>query len=224
MRPVERTPSVTLSLSYAETETRTAPSGHNEPNGPSVKNEHGVIERKLARKRRKILAVVMATFVLQGVVTAWAIYQLETSRQWDPLGDYPEQQADPEVTVPDGSLTATVHVDAVKCAHKTVGVTRSSSWVSTEPPGSQIPTFASAGATIRDKGCVTSHYENVIPPDVISRTRLLGGRVTWRITGVELPVDADRTGVPSVWRTTPILVVAEGSDPLLCPVTASRGC
>lgn len=183
-----------------------------------------VTDPRAARKKKRILWFVLAAFLIQGAITAGAVYQVIESRTWDPLGDYPEQQADAEVIVPDGATTAIVHVTATKCANERVGVSGNSSWVSAIPPGLQVPVTATGGAAIREKGCTTFQYENIVPPEVIVQTRQLGGEVTWRITGVELPIASDRTGVPSVWRTTPIHIVALGDNPADCPLAGHRGC
>lgn len=177
------------------------------------------------RKRGRILITVGALFGITTLLTLTfaglnflRLYGAQRAL-WDPLGDYPEQQATPEVHVLPEATSAEIDVVATKCTKKAVAVYGTSTWVSLDPPGAQV-IVATAAVAAREKGCVTRTYHNLIPEEVLTRTKQYGGNVVWRLTGVEVPVEGQRTGVPVQWQTTPVRIEIVDTDGQ--PVTPHR--
>lgn len=159
-------------------------------------------------KRNRVLRRIAVLFVAWLAVTVWALWTLITGRDdpWSPLGPYPEQQAQPVVTVWAGQ-PAVVEVTATKCAEQRVLVTGTQAWVSTDPTGSIIVVPTGGAVSERAEGCKDWTYRDAVPPEVVAATLGFGGTARWRLTGVETPISADETGVPVPWTTTEIEVI-----------------
>lgn len=59
-------------------------------------------------------------------------------------------------------------------------------------------------------GCTTIEYRNDIPDEVVDLMRRQlddGLEPLWHISGVETPIDDDRTGTPATWVTEPFRIV-----------------
>lgn len=48
-----------------------------------------------------------------------------------------------------------------------------------------------------------------LPAEVVAATVAFGGTASWRLTGVETPINADGTGVPAAWQTNEVLIVVD---------------
>ena len=167
--------------------------------------------------------VVMLAVLLLGITAGVVGSVLFASDPWAPLGPYPEQDiiSDRTVEVSEGAGTTTVvplvrsdedvTVEGVKCNDEPVTVSGTVSWVSVDPPGTQIR----VGEGIRDRtaGCHAFTFHNPVPPSVVARTRTLtdqGYQPVWRITGTETPQRPDgTTGEALSWTTEPFVVELE---------------
>lgn len=160
------------------------------------------------RKRRRVLRRIGVLFLAWALLTVWALWQVWSHRdeQWAPLGPYPEQTAEQVVTA-ELDKPAVVHVQATKCAHETTLVTGTMAWVSADPAGRivAIPTEGAVGR--RMEGCTDFTYRDAVPPEVIAATASFGGVATWRLTGVETPINAEGSGVPIAWQTNEIRIL-----------------
>lgn len=161
-------------------------------------------------QRNKVLRRVTYLFAGWAVLTAWALWAIWQHRddEWAPLGNYPEQVADPVVRV-QLDEPATVSVKAVKCADESVLVTGTMAWVSSDPAGRvvAIPTDGAVGR--RTEGCMEFTFRNELPAEVVAATVAFGGTASWRLTGVETPINADGAGVPAAWQTNEVLIVVD---------------
>lgn len=159
-------------------------------------------------KRNKVLRRIGLLFAVQAVIMAWALWAIWQHRgdEWAPLGPYPEQVAEPEVTAK-LDAPAFVHVQATKCAHETTLVTGTMAWVSSDPAGRIIAIPTEGAVDRRMKGCTDFSYRDAIPPEVVSATASFGGVATWRLTGVETPINADGSGVPVAWQTNEVRII-----------------
>lgn len=157
----------------------------------------------MAGGRWAVVAAVAAA-VAASTVTWWLM-----SQSFDPLGDYPPQDviADERHGVPTVTAADDVHVVGIKCneSDAPVQVAGHAAWQSVDPPGTVIT--VGEGTAIREPGCERFEFVNPVPPDVLARTRELGGRVLWRITGTETPIRGDGIrGVPRTWTTETLAV------------------
>jgi hypothetical protein len=100
-------------------------------------------------------------------------------------------------------LEGLITVEAVKCAREQVQVRGVLSWQAMDPPGSVID--VGSGVAERTEGCETFTFENPIPVEVREaiEAQHSAGIVApvWRMTGIEVPFDGDREGVPRTWVT-----------------------
>lgn len=163
-------------------------------------------------KRRRFLFLLGAAFAIQlaaMVVIAWLALHVAEPDVWDPLGDYPVQQADDEVVISD-ERQSIVRTFGRKCADEEVPVVGSMSWQSLEPRGSTVVVIApeAGGKSTRRQGCQDFDFANPVPAEVVRLTRVVGGgEMVWQINGLEVPTAVDgRQGVPRAWSTTPIVV------------------
>jgi len=173
--------------------------------------------RRMGRLERLAGALVV---LLLGITTGAVGFWLLTPEEWSPLGPYPTQDvvsdrtmdvsegAGTTITVPVVSSAEDVTVEGVKCNDEAVTVSGTVSWVSVDPPGTQIR----VGEGIRDRapGCSSFTFHNPIPPEVVERTAELqaaGFTPVWRVTGTETPQrDNGETGESLSWTTEPFVV------------------
>lgn len=82
------------------------------------------------------------------------------------------------------------------------------SWQSVDPRGATVQT--GTGNREATDGCTTIEYRNDIPDEVVDLMRRQlddGLEPLWHISGVETPIDDDRTGTPATWVTEPFRIV-----------------
>lgn len=132
--------------------------------------------------------------------------------QWNPLGEYAVQRVTsrdvPDVHGPSAYAPGFVEVVATKCnaTNHEVRVKGSSAWQRIDPPFAQYKN--ASGTATRLPGCTTTDYQNDIPEPVIEATRRVGGRATWRITGIETPIRPNgEQGEERVWEAQNFVVV-----------------
>lgn len=167
------------------------------------------------RRQHRTYAVIVVVSVLASLITLGigaAVYNaVKPAEAFDPF-TFPTQtvsdryhgSATPAVHV--GDL---VHVTATKCSSAKKPVTEQGStvWSLTKPPGTVITVSTGASGKVQP-GCQTKSYENVMPPEVVKRTRELaaaGIKAIWTVNGVERPLQAG--GVAEGWHTEPFEVV-----------------
>ena len=172
-----------------------------------------------------MLQGLVALFVVCVVALAVSLFfNLRDVSEWNPLGAYPQQTVVNPIVRPSDQVT----IRAVKCvsAHYPVNVKGVLQWQSVQPAGTVI--VVGDGAAVRypadyaklptsvprpgRDGCTTFTYTNPIPLAVVSRSAEVCRQSTnaiapsWRITGVETPVDDSRSGVARAWQSDVITV------------------
>jgi len=158
-----------------------------------------------------VLAAVSVSVLIVALV--WTIWLKPAP--YDPLGDYPVQKVTtsiPGVLGPATTTDGVVLVTGTKCnnSRSAVTVRGETAWQSIDPRGGMVP----LGHAIahRQAGCETRTFANPVPPEVAEITERLGGKVIWRITGTETPLDRHgHEGVPRTWVTENFTVISEGS-------------
>jgi hypothetical protein len=158
--------------------------------------------------------------LLLGITVGALGFWLVTPEPWSPLGPYPQQAvvsdrsidvdegAGTTITVPLVRSTGDVTVQGVKCNDEAVTVAGTVSWVSVDPPGTQV--VVGSGVRTRSPGCSSFTFHNPIPQEIIDRTAALedlGFTPVWRITGTETPQrENGETGESLSWTTEPFVV------------------
>lgn len=184
-------------------------------------------ETTSARRTHRALDVsFVVTLLSMAIAAATIILFVTRTKEWAPLGPYPEQvilsdtstrwaegtgvEGNPTV-IPSASLKdGTVSVKGTKCSDQTVLVDGRLQWTALDPRG---PSWtAGAGIGTRDEGCATLTFANQIPADVAEwAADQLAAGVTpvVRIGGCETPVDPEkgREGVVACWQTEPFALV-----------------
>lgn len=165
------------------------------------------------RARRSMWAVTVLAVALIALAGAILFAALNEPGAWSPLGPNPVQTVDEprdNTDTPVVSLSdPVVNVEGRKCVDGDgFTITGTVSWQSVDPRGTTVQT----GTGTRDAvdGCTSFRFRNDIPPvvvDLMARQLADGLRPLWHITGVETPVDSDRTGTPATWATEPFRVV-----------------
>ena len=160
------------------------------------------------------LSVVTVALVFVGAVIVWS--ELRVPDEFDPLHYTVPQSVTSRVNILSGApaahLGGTVDVTGEKCSDVDVDVIATTSWTPIEPRGESIVTAPSAPAQ-REAGCVTSRFQNEIPPDVVDVVRRQHARgypaPLWEIRGVETPIRPNgEPGSPEDWYTEPFAIVA----------------
>ena len=161
----------------------------------------GARERSKARVRRGTRAAHL--FMMAGLATLGVgIVVFTQSREYSPLGEYPEQTVLSRVegvSGPAAELGGVVIVQGTKCnrtAH-VVPVVGSLSWTRLEP-SAMVVGERGPGNGVRPPGCETRVFENAVPADAAPGL--------WVIRGNET---AERNGVRQVktWTTEPFRLV-----------------
>lgn len=166
------------------------------------------------------LAVACVTLLFAAGALVWAWVELRND-QWKPLGPFPTQAVDLPSTyaweaagssntqeIPAAALTdgVFVPVSGAKCYKEAVTVTGVVAWTVLDPPGRVFET--GRGTAVKEPGCVTSNFENVIPDDLAELAAVHGHPVVVAITGCETPTDPDRgEGATLCWSTEPFALV-----------------
>lgn len=160
------------------------------------------------------LTVVTVALVLVGAVIIWS--ELRVDDVYKPLHYENPQTVTSRVNAlsgaPAAALGDTVNVTGTKCADEEVDIVSVVSWKPVDPRGGSIVIGAPHAAT-RGAGCVTSRFQNEIPPEVAAVVRRQHDRgfpaPLWQITGSETPLaDDGREGAAEVWYTEPFAIVA----------------
>lgn len=149
--------------------------------------------------RRVLASLVVYNLLLAIAVLAGLAVLLTQNETWDPLGDYPIQEA---TVQPDG----TVFSVGIKCndSDSPVSIRGSFTWQKVEPPGFNL---TNEGTGVRDPGCTRSEFINTPPAEVLAVNN--PGDV-WKLTGIEYPINEDGTeGEPRVWETNTFILTEE---------------
>lgn len=165
------------------------------------------IRRRAIVSRIGIIVITVAmTLMLAGLASL-----IVDSLRWDPLGEYPLQVVMNKQEILDGtsyptiSLDDTLVVNGIKCASGRVKVEGTVTWVTDEPPGSEIETGTNAGT--RGPGCVNQTYRVSVPDEIVEQVKIFKSEGVegsiWHLTGTETPVKSDGSkGEPRTWITT----------------------
>lgn len=166
-----------------------------------------VKHEKAERGIERAISIVGIGLVLLAI--AWGIDTfISANDTFAPLGPYAEQKVTSDRNF--GSLPAflpheQVMVEGTKCSDAAIQVFGVVSWIRVEPPGQSLTT--SQGSRFAEEGCVTSQYANDIPASVAQVVEEEAARgldhTTWRISGIETPIDSEtgRNGETAVWMT-----------------------
>ena len=162
--------------------------------------------RRILSRLGIIIITVAMTLTLAGLASLVA-----GSLRWDPLGEYPLQVVMNNQEILDGTSYPTIGLDdtlvvtGIKCASGRVKVEGTVTWVTDEPPGSEIETGTNAGT--RGPGCVNQTYRVSVPDEIVEQVKIFKSEgletSIWHLTGTETPVKSDGTkGEPRTWITT----------------------
>jgi hypothetical protein len=139
--------------------------------------------------RWRLVAVIEAVLLVVALVSGAVILR---PRAFNPI------QLPPQHTnLASYHLGDSVVVTATKCntSHEAVTFQGATSWVTINPAGTVVPAHSGVGVAL--VGCVTSTFSNAMPPGVIAATEAFFAQgiepVTWRITGVETPLNHSRS-------------------------------
>jgi len=164
-------------------------------------------------RRRRILSrlgIIIIT-VAMTLTLAGLAFLVADSLRWDPLGEYPLQVVMNNQEILDGtsyptiSLDDTLVVTGIKCASGRVKVEGTVTWVTDEPPGSEIETGTNSGT--RGPGCVNQTYRVSVPDEIVEQVKIFKSEGVegsiWHLTGTETPVKSDGSqGESRTWITT----------------------
>ena len=162
-------------------------------------------------KRYKIGLIVIIVLMFS-VVSLQVGLLVSQHEPWNPLGNYPEQIVTSRVSGINGPAVHTTRklfVTGTKCNNtdKEVAIRGSTFWQAVNPDGTNtgiiIPGFIGVG--IRPPGCITRHFNNLIPLDVVIAVN--AGIKLWILSGSDVPVRPSGTGVPHLWRTQPFMII-----------------
>ena len=165
------------------------------------------IKRRKAIGRFGIIIITIAiTLLLAGLTQS-----LLRVFKWNPLGEYPLQVVMNNQEIVDGisyptiSLDDTLVVTGIKCASGRVKVQGTVTWVTDEPPGSEVETGTNTGT--RGPGCVNQTYRVSVPDEILEQVKIFESEgiksSIWHLTGTETPVKADGSeGESRTWITT----------------------
>ena len=148
--------------------------------------------RRIISRFGIIIITIATTLILAGLASL-----IVDSLRWDPLGEYP--------SYPTIGLEDTLVVTGIKCASGRIKVEGTVTWVSDEPPGSEIETGKNTGT--RGPGCVNQTYRVSVPDEIVEQVKIfksegIEGSI-WHLTGTETPVKSDGSqGEPRTWITT----------------------
>lgn len=157
-------------------------------------------KKLLHRRLHPKLQLAAMAFVAMTLLTFVGTAFVKTNSQPNNLYGYSEQKIlNLKPVFHRGDV---LEVYGTKCTHDDVNVHGSLVWQSDIPPGAVVP--GGSGARFRVRGCTSLHYRNPIPDAVFDATRQLGGRVTWRLVGVE----TGPGGEVEIWRTEHFVVEA----------------
>lgn len=162
--------------------------------------------RRILSRLGIIIITVAMTLTLAGLASLVA-----SSLRWDPLGEYPLQVVMNNQEILDGTSYPTIGLDdtlvvtGIKCASGRVKVEGTVTWVTDEPPGSEIETGTNTG--IRGPGCVNQTYRVSVPDEIVEQVKIFKSEGVegsiWHLTGTETPVKSDGSkGEPRTWITT----------------------
>jgi hypothetical protein len=165
-------------------------------------------QKKLHRAANhlRIVTWVGAFVISLVVVIGWGALH-PGPKSFDPLR-FPDQKVLSKVDGIKGPAALPgdfVNVTAVKCnlSSKPVGIIGTYEWVAVDPPGAIIE--GGHGAAVRQPGCISFNYKNVIPAAVLAEAKERGPRSRWIISGSEKPTNA--YSVARVYRSEPFTIV-----------------
>lgn len=175
---------------------------------------------------RKVPYYLGLTTIVVSIISvlSFAVFQWVEATRWDPLGEYPLQEASSpnvpnEVDAADPAQIPTIYMDekitvtGIKCVSESAGVVTVRGelwWVSDQPPAYLL--FAGEGGGKRGPGCVSATYRNAIPDNVIEAIEdmVTEGveQSTWHLSGTEVPVrtNGDK-GVDRTWNSTSFVII-----------------
>ena len=162
--------------------------------------------RRILSRLGIIIITVAMTLTLAGLASIVA-----GSLRWDPLGEYPLQVVMNKQEILNGTSYPTIGLDdtlvvtGIKCASGRVKVEGTVTWVTDEPPGSEIETGTNTGT--RGPGCVNQTYRVSVPDEIVEQVKIFKSEGVegsiWHLTGTETPVKSDGSkGEPRTWITT----------------------
>lgn len=173
------------------------------------------------------------------LLIGFTISQLLQKRPYDPFPSYdiqtviePRSDGVPILDLSKRPIVVTVRGTRCNSEDRKVQAFGDLHWQSVDPPG--ITFLGGEFASLRDPGCTTALFENVVPHEVVHqmRTALIGRtRVTWRIRGADQPTETPdqsllginlgpRPAAMSYWTTENFDVVRSLDD--VGPVTEPR--
>ena len=162
--------------------------------------------RRIISRFGIIIITIATTLILAGLASL-----IVDSLRWDPLGEYPLQVVMNKQEILNGTsyptigLEDTLVVTGIKCASGRIKVEGTVTWVSDEPPGSEIETGKNTGT--RGPGCVNQTYRVSVPDEIVEQVKIFKSEGVegsiWHLTGTETPVKSDGSkGEPRTWITT----------------------
>lgn len=165
------------------------------------------IKRRRALGRFGIIVITVAITLLLVLILQSFFYIFK----WDPLGEYPLQVVMNKQEILNGTSYPTIGIDdtlvvaGIKCATGRIKVEGTVTWVTDEPPGSEIETGTNTGT--RGPGCVNQTYRVSVPNEIVEQVKIFKSEGVeesiWHLTGTETPVKSDgTTGEPRTWITT----------------------
>ena len=165
------------------------------------------IKRRRALGRFGIIIITVAITLLLVLILQSFFYIFK----WDPLGEYPLQVVMNKQEILNGTSYPTIGIDdtllvtGIKCATGRIKVEGTVTWVSDEPPGSEIETGTNTGT--RGPGCVNQTYRVSVPDEIVEQVKIFKSEgiksSIWHLTGTETPVKSDGSkGEPRTWITT----------------------
>jgi hypothetical protein len=167
------------------------------------------------RNERHVLTVLgsaLGVCVIALVISVIALVQ--TTSEYDPLGEYPVQRVDSKIfgySSPSVYLsTGEVIITGTKCAETETKIEGRTTWTEIVPGGAVIP--MPKGTAVRTAGCTTRTFHNRFPDEVVDRVKFsaLRGRkqTVWQISGVETPIaPGGRRGVRVAWQSQNFTIV-----------------
>ena len=165
------------------------------------------IKRKRLMGRFGIIVITIAITILLIAIIQSILYLFK----WNPLGEYPLQVVMNNQEIVDGisyptiSLDDTLVVTGIKCASGRVKVEGTVTWVTDEPPGSEVETGKNTGT--RGPGCVNQTYRVSVPDEIVEQVKIFKSEgietSIWHLTGTETPIKSDGgEGESRTWITT----------------------
>ena len=173
------------------------------------------IKRRRALGRFGIIVITIAITLLFILILQSFFYIFK----WDPLGEYPLQIVMNKQEILDGTSYPTIGIDdtlivnGIKCADGRIKVKGTVTWVTDEPPGSEIETGTNAGT--RGPGCVNQTYRVSVPNEIIEQVNTFASEgiksSIWHLTGTETTIKSDgSTGESQTWITTSFRIRSGG--------------